>query len=212
MHNVAIRSFCLFVVIAFFGASALADIPPPPPQRGFKRVPYEHVLKLESEMPGYKFYPFQRMGLGGQEKVGDELKLGKETGVPVASSSSPSVRTGVVAVPRKVMDDLGTKENLAKLLSRDNKDKLPKGVVVYETRGTIQDLKNDDPRSKVENVITVSPDETAGVKFKAAETPTPARKDAAAPATSKLPTGTLIGSIALALAAVTLGGWFVRRK
>jgi hypothetical protein len=84
--------------------------------------------------------------------------------------------------------------------------------VIYETRGTIQDLKNDDPRSKVENVITVSTDETAGAKFKAAETPAPAKKDAAAPSATKLPTGTLIGSIALALAVVTLGGWYVRRK
>jgi hypothetical protein len=211
MHD-TIRSACLFAVIAVLGASAFADIPPPPPQRGFKRVPYEHVLKLATELPEYKFYPFQRLGLGGEEKVGEELQLSKDTGVPVASSSSPSVRTGVVAVPRKVMEDLGTKEKLAKLLSRDNKDKLPAGVVIYETRGTIQDLKNDDPRSKVENVITVSPDETAGVKFKAAESPGPAKKDAAAPSTTKLPTGTLIGSIALALAVVTLGGWYVRKK
>jgi hypothetical protein len=113
MHNIAIRSVCLIGMIACFGASALADIPPPPPQRGFKRVPYEHVLKLESEMPDYQFYPFQRMGLGGQEKIGAELQLNKDNGVSVPSSSSPSVRTGVVAVPRKVMDDLGTSENPA---------------------------------------------------------------------------------------------------
>jgi hypothetical protein len=119
-----LRVVCSLAVVAALVAPVAADIPPPPPQKGFKRVPYESVLKLAAELPGYKFYPFQRLGLGGQETVGDELKLGTDKGVPVHSSSSPSVRTGVVAVPDKVMDELKTRENLAKLLSRDNKDKL----------------------------------------------------------------------------------------
>jgi hypothetical protein len=199
-------------MVACFTLSAVADIPPPPPERGFKRVPYENVMKLETELPGYKFYPFQRMGLGGQETIGDELKLGTETGMAVPSSSSPSVRTGVVAVPEKVMDELKTKGNLAKLLSRDNKDKLPDGVVVYETRGTSRDLKERDPRTKVENVITVSLDEKAGVKFTAKETPEPPSKDAAPEPSTRPPLAMLIAGIVAALAIVALGFWYVRRK
>src|SRR5690349_13514055 len=122
-------------VVACFTLSALADVPPPPPEKGFKRVPYEHVLKLEKETPGYKLFTF-RGAVFGDPTIGDELKLGKEKGVAVPGSSSPSFRTGVVAVPEKVMEELKTKENLAKALSRENKDKLPAGVVVHETRGT----------------------------------------------------------------------------
>ena len=169
-------------------------------------------MKLETDLPGYKFYTFRRLGLGGQETIGEELKLGTEKGVAVPSSSSPSVRTGVVAVPGKVMDELKTKENLAKLLSRDNKDKLPAGVVVHETHGTVRDLKESDPRTKVENVITISRDEKAGVKFTAKDAPAPPGKDAAPEPSKRPPLAMLIAGIAAALAVVTLGVWYFRRK
>ena len=207
-----VRFACSLAMVACFTLSAVADIPPPPPGKGFKRVPYENIMKLGTELPGYKFYTFQRLGLGGQETIRGELKLGTENGIAVPSSSSPSVRTGVVAVPEKVMDELKTKENLAKLLSRDNKDKLPAGVVVYETRGTIRDLKESDPRTKVENVITVSLDEKAGVKFTAKETPEPPTKDAAPEPLTRPPLAMLIAGIAAALAMVLLGVWDFCRK
>ena len=203
-----VRFACSVALVACFTGSAVADIPPPPPAKGFKRVPYEQTLKLEAELPGYKFYPFQRLGIGGQETIGEELKFGTEKGVAVPSSSSPSVRTGVVAVPGKVMDELKTTENLAKLLSRDNKDKLPDGVVVHETHGTVRDLNESDPRTKVGNIITVSRDEKAGVKFTAKELPAPPGKEAA----PKPPLAMLISGIAAALAVVMLGLWYVRRK
>jgi hypothetical protein len=205
-----VRIACPVALVACFTGLAVADIPPPPPEKGFKRVAYEQRLKLEADLPGYKFYPFQCLGIGGQETIGDELKPGTDKGVVVPSSSSPSVRTGVVAVPAKVMDELKTKENLAKLLSRDNKDKLPAGVVVHETRGTIRDLNERDPRTKVENIITVSRDEKAGVKFTAQEVPPD--KDAAPKPSGRPPLAMLIAGIAAGLAVVTLGIWFVRRK
>lgn len=207
-----IRFACTFAIAACFTYSAVADVAPPPPGKGFKRVPYEHVLKLETELPGYKFYPFQRMGLGGKDVIGDELQLGTDRGVAVPSSSSPSVRTGVVAVPVKVMDELQTKENLAKLLSRDNKEKLPAGVVVYETRGTAQDLKESDPRSKVENVIIISRDEKAGVTFTAKEPPAALNTDDTSESSNGLPWAMLIAGIAAGLAIVALGVWYLRRK
>jgi hypothetical protein len=198
---------CSLAVVACFTLSAVADIPPPPHVKGFKRVPYEHIMKLETELPGYKFYTFQRQGLGGQETIEDELKIGTENGRAVPSSSSPSVRTGVVAVPEKVMDELKTKVNLGKLLSWDNKDKLPAGVVVYETYGTIWDLWESDPRTKVENVVIVSLDDKAGVKFAAKETSAPPSKDAGPESSTRPPLAMLIAGIALALAIVTLGIW-----
>jgi hypothetical protein len=215
-----VRFVCSLAILACFTLSAAADIPPPPPAKGFKRVPYENIIKLDTEVPGFKFYTFQRLGLGGQETIGNELKLGTQTGVAVPSSSSPSVRTGVVAVPEKVMDELKTKENLAKLLSRGNKDELPAGVVVYETRGTSRDLKSSDPRAKVENVVTVSLDEKAGVKFTAKETPAPPSEDAgpqtsedsAAETSTRPRLAMLIAGIAAPLAIVMLGIWYFRRK
>jgi hypothetical protein len=208
-----VRIIGTFAIIACFTLPSVADIPPPPPGIGFKRVPYEYIMILKTEIPGYKFYPFQQLGLGGQETVGDELKLGTKGGVAVSSSSSPSVRTGVVAAPVTVVEELETKENLAKLLSRDNKDKLPAGVVVYETHGTIRDLKTSDPRAKVENVITVSLDDVAGVKFTAKETPAPrdgaATRNDAAPV--RIRPAMLIAGIAMAMAVAVLGVKYVGR-
>ena len=207
-----VRFACSVATVACFALSAVADIPPPPPAKGFKRVPYEYVMKLETELPAYNFYTFRRLGLGGQETIGEELKLGTEKAVAVPSSSSPSVRTGAVAVPKKVMDELKTKENLAKLLHRDNQGKLPAGVVVYETRGTARDLKERDPRTKVENVVTVSPDEKAGVKFTAKETPAPAGTDQDPEPPTQPSLAKVIAGLAAAAAMVALGLWYVRRK
>jgi hypothetical protein len=199
-------------IVAGFTSAAMADIPPPPPERGFKRVPYENVLILKQEMPEYKFFPFQRLGIGGKETLGSELKVGTKTAIAVPSSSSPSVRTGVVAVPKKVLEELKSEENLAKLLYRDYKGKVPEGVVVYETFGSVSDLKNSDRRTKVENVITVSKDEKAGVKFSAKETPEPPGKNSDGKTTSRSSLGNIIAGLSLTLAMVTLAFWAVRRK
>lgn len=208
-----IRFACSLALVACFTLSAVADIPPPPPAKGFKRVPYQYIVKLESELTGYKFYTWAGWGLRGPEKdIKDELKLGTDSGVAVPSSSSPSVSTGVIAVPEKVMDELKTKENLAKLFSRENKAKLPAGIVIFETRGTIRDLKESDPRTKVENVITVSRDEKAGVKFTGKETPEPASKEKAPEPSTRPPLAMLFAGIAVSLAMVTLGVWYCRRK
>ena len=207
-----VRFLCSAAVVVCVACSAVADIPPPPPERGFKRVPYVHSLKLDTDLPGYRFFPFQRLGLGGKETVGEELKLGTDAGVAAPSSSSPSVRTGVVAVPTTVMDGLKTKENLAQLLGRTNKDPLPAGVVVHETRGTTLDLRERDPRTKVEVVITVSRDEKAGVKFTLKEPPAPPAGDGPPAERPQSPLALLFAGLAAALAAVTLGVWYVRRK
>lgn len=207
-----VRNACSMAMVACFTWSAVADIPAPPPGRGVKRVPYEHIMKLETELAGYKFYTFQRLGLGGQHTIGEELQLGTETGRAVPSSSSPSVRTGVIAVPVQVMDELKTKENLAKLLARDNKDKLPAGVVVYETHGTQRDVKESDRRTKVENVITVAVDEKAGVRFTAQETPEPPSAGASPEPAPRSPSALVIAGIAAATVMATLGVWYFRRK
>src|SRR5205085_2390059 len=117
-----------------------------------------------------------------------------------------------VAVPEKVMQELKTKENLAKLLSRDNEGKLPAGVVVYPTRGTTRDLKGSDPRTKVENVVTISSDEKAGVKFTAKETPPPSLKEDGSDASTQLPVGTIMAGLASALAIASAGIWYFRGR
>jgi hypothetical protein len=58
----------------------------------------------------------------------------------------------------------------------------------------------------------VSADEKAGVKFAAQETPAPTEKDGA-PESPKRPTAALpIAGVAVALAVVTLGLWYFRRR
>ena len=82
----------------------------------------------------------------------------------------------------------------------------------YETRGTTRDLKGGDPRTKVENVITVSRDDKAGVKFTAKETPALQGKDAASEPPARPPLAMVIAGMAAALAIGTLGVWCFRRK
>lgn len=205
-----VRFACAVVLVAGVAWPAAADIPPPPPAAGFKRVPFVHVLKLDAEAPGYKFFPFQRLGLGGKETLGDELTLAADKGVAVPGSASASVRTGVVAVPAAVWDELKTKENVAKLLSRENKEKLPAGVVVFTTFGTSRDVSERDPRAKVENIVTITRDEKAGVKFTAKEAPAPEGTEPAP--TARPPLALLVAGVAAGLGVVTLGLWYARRK
>lgn len=195
-----VRFALALAMIACCTASAVADVAPPPPEKGFKRVPYQYIVKLETEPSGYKFYAFRDRGPA--RTIGDELKLGTENGVAVPSNPRPHDNIGVVAVPEKVMNELKTKENLAKLLFGGNNDKLPAGVVVYETRGIERDLKESDPRTKVEIVITISVDENDGVKFSVKETPEPSTQP---------PLAIVIAGIAAALAIATLGIWYFRR-
>lgn len=209
------RSF-VFALVFGFTLTALADLPPPPPAAGRKRVPLEHVLKLAEEMDDYEFYPFQRLGIGGNEKVGERLKVDTNVGVPVSSSQSASVRTGVVAIPVQAMKKLGTTEKLGALLHRNNKEKLPAGLVVHETYGTIEDISVRDSRKKVVNVITVSRDEKAGVRFTEAQVPGP---PGAAPSPNKSSgnsgqssLGTVIAGVVFSLAIASAGVIFLRRK
>lgn len=202
-----VRFVLFFAVVVGSTLLAVADIPPPPPGPGMKRVPYEHVLKLGAEIPGYKFYTY-RGGVGGGDSI-EELKLTKDRGVIVPASSSASVRTGVMAVPVKVVDELKTNEKLAEVTSWRNKDNIPTGVVLYATYGTSQDLKSNDPRTKVESVITITPDDKAGVKFIAEVTPA-ANKGAANETQPR--SAMLIAGVSGSLAIVTLGLWWMRRQ
>lgn len=201
-----------FALLVSFAAAAIADLPPPPPGRGFKRVPFENVLKLKEELPEYRFYTFQRLGIGGKETIGAELKVNTKTGVPVPSSSSPSVRTGIVAVPKKVMEELKSEENLAKLLYRDYEGKLPEGMVVHETYGSTADLKTADRRTKVENVITAAKDAKSGVVFSEKETPEPQSKGTEGKTSSRSSLGNVVAGLSLTLAAITLGFLVMRRR
>ncbi len=199
-------------------AIALADLAPPPPGPGFKRVPFEHVMKLAAEIDDYQFYPFERMGINGKEQVGERLKLTTTTGVPVRSSSSPSVWTGVVAVPSKQMEELQSTDELAKLLKRENLDKLPAGIVIHVTFGTIDDITVLDPRSKVVNVVTVSRDEKAGVRFTEQVEPAPpgVRVPVVGEVIGQVSSGpawfTLVAGAFLAAAIASIGLVVFRRK
>ncbi|MFO0818311.1 MAG: hypothetical protein U1A77_10245 [Pirellulales bacterium] len=178
---------CLLALALVFGftLAAVADVAPPPPTTGLKRVPLEHVLILATKMDDYEFYTFERLGINGDEVVGKRLEVNTKDGVPVPSNQSASVRTGVVAIPVQAMEKLGSTEKLAALLHRDNKEKLPAGLVVHETNGLIEDIPVRDSRKKVVRVITASRDEKAGVRFTETQLPT---ASGAAP-TGKAPTG-----------------------
>lgn len=207
------RSLALVLVFGL-ALPVLADVPPPPPAAGLKRVPLEHVLKLAQEMDDYEFYTFQRLGIGGKEEVGERLKVGTKEGVPVPSNQSPSVRTGVVAIPVEAMTTLGSTKKLAALLHRDNQEKLPAGLVVHETNGEIEDIPRRDSRKKVVNVITVSRDEKAGVRFDEAQQAGPpgAAPNKSSENSQPLPAGAIIAGVCLSLAIASAGVIFLRRK
>lgn len=205
-----LRVVCLLAVLLLGTLTVMADIPPPPPEAGFKRVPCEHVVKLGGEIPGYKFYTFEQFGLNGDITV-KELALTQDKSVAVPAADSPSVWMGVLAVPTKIVEQEKTAANLSKLLARDGQAKRPAGVVIHTTRGTQRDLKTNDPRSKVENVITISADDKAGVKFTAAEAAAVPGKNTSSETTTP-PSGTMLAGVAMSLALVTSGLWWVRRK
>ncbi|MFO0901695.1 MAG: hypothetical protein U0939_01775 [Pirellulales bacterium] len=207
-----------FAIVIGIASTAVADLPPPPPPKGFKQVPLQHELRLAVEIADYQFFTFERLGIGGKENVSEPLKLSVETGVPVPSSQSASVRTGVVAVPAALVKELKTPANIAALLYRENADKLPAGVVVHETNGTVQDIPKKDPRTKVVKVITVSRDDKAGVRFSEAATPAPADTKSSAAETSSSalalhkPWRTLAAGVFLAAAFASIGLRFLRRR
>lgn len=204
-----IRFLAALALVASIVSNARADIPPPPPAKGLKRVPYEQLVKVSQEIPGYRFYAFQRLGINGTPTV-KELKLSTDKPVPVPSSSSASVWTGILVLPEKMAADLKTNDNIAKLLNRETEMNRPAGLVIHSTNGETHDLKQNDPRTKVENIITISPDDKAGVKFSSAETPAPPSKKSSSDATP--PSSTMFAGLAIAGAVMTGGLWWVRRK
>lgn len=206
-----LRSVCSLTIIAVLAASALANIGPPPPAKGFKRVGVEYLLKLDKEIPGYQFYKLKSSNTGAAI-VEEQLKLEPEKGLSLSASSLPSFWSGVVAVPSKVMDELQTTENLAKLLTRENEDKRPAGIVMYVTGGFNKELKVNDPRSKVETVTTITADDKLGVKFTAVETPAPANKEAGDESSMRPHSGTMFAGMAMSVAFLTSGLWWFRRK
>lgn len=206
-----VRVACLVALLMTGALTAVADIPPPPPAKGLKRVPLEHVMKLDKEIPGYKFYTYTGSP-GGGDTLGEELKLDTEKGVVVPGSSSASFWTGVVAIPETVLKENKSKKKKEQLLARENRDKLPAGIVFFMTSGTDQDLKKNDPRDKVENLITISADEKAGVKFTASGTPALPTSAAPSESSTQPPAGMLIGGIAMSVAFVSSGLWWFRRK
>lgn len=224
---------CLLALALVFGftLAAVADVAPPPPTTGLKRVPLEHVLILATKMDDYEFYTFERLGINGDEVVGKRLEVNTKDGVPVPSNQSASVRTGVVAIPVQAMKKLGSTEKLAALLHRDNKEKLPAGLVVHETNGLIEDIPVRDSRKKVVRVITASRDKKAGVRF--TETQLPAASGAAptgkapagaaptdaTPATNKSsanfrqpPMGAVVAGVFMSLVIASVGLMFLRKK
>lgn len=209
-----VRSLCslsvVAAIVASFALTAVADIPPPPPAQGLKRVPLEHVVKLGDEIPGYMFYAFQQFGLNG-EITTKELALSKDKGVVVPAADSPSVWMGVLAVPQKIVEQEKTPENLAKLLSRFDDKKLPTGCVVHSSRGTSMDLRETDPRAKVEQVITISADDKAGVKF-TVEQPAAVKKATGGESSAIPPAATMFAGAALSVTLVTSGLLWFRRK
>jgi hypothetical protein len=116
----------------------------------------------------------------------------------------------VLAVPDKIVEEQKTPENLAQLLDRRNEQKLPPGVVIHSTGGTIRDLPENDPRKKVEQLITITADEKAGVNFTAVEQPAAPSQKSSSEASP--PSATMFAGIALAGAIVSGGLWFWRRK
>lgn len=207
---------CRFITcLAMFASlplTVIADLAPPPPAKGLKRVPYENTIKLESEIPEYKFYSFKRVGLSGEDEIGEELKLSTKATVTVASGASPSIRTGIVAVPVKVMEELKSKENLAKRLDLDYEGKRPKGVVVFEIFGSSRDIKDGDRRITIENVITISRDKKEGVKFTSKESAAPRNNDAAPAKSSLEPLSIQIATVAFGMAIASLAVWVVRLR
>jgi hypothetical protein len=218
-----IRCACSFAIVACYSYPALADVAPARPYPGC--LLSKHVIKLDQEIPGYRFFLFHGTDAGG-ETIDRELKLSTEKALVIPDTDTPPLVRGVIAVPDKVMDELKNNDNLAKLCARNSMDKRPPGVVVRWYRGFFGDLRKGDPRTTIIMLSTVSPNEEKGVKFSTRETsepltleelpetsqPSATRKaDPTEPAPQPR-SATVMAGIAIAVAVAAGGLWWFRRK
>ena len=217
-----IRSVISLAVVACFAVTALADMAPPRPYPGC--LLSKHVIKLDQEIPGYRFFLFH----GTNDKditIDRELKLSTEKALVIPDTDTPPLKRGVIALPLKVADELKTKENVAKLCAGNGSTKRPPGVVVRWYRGFFNHPRRGDPRRTIVMLITVAPDRQMGVKFSYVETSATsaplameelpevsATKNTATESTTLSRTATVMIGIALTVAVVTEGLWIFRRK
>lgn len=217
------RTFFLLATIVCSTQSSMADLAPDRPHS--RSVFSKHLIKLDTEIPGYEFFLFH----GKQDEkvtIDRELELSTEKALAIPDNDTPPLVRGILAVPEKVMQEYQTHERLAELCKRENRGKLPPGVVVGRYRGFYREPRQGDPRTTIVWLITLSPDEAKGVKFGYREitepiptieltesmTPKPANKNDAYDSSSQPRSATVIAGIALAVAMVTGGLWLYRRN
>ena len=221
-----IRYLCSVLLACTVCSSASADLPPLTPDPGFKRVWSQHVIKLEKEIPGYRFFWILNLrnseNNAGVQNVELKLSTEKFTILPELSELSLS---RIVAVPNQIMEELKTVENLAKFFDRNGSIR-PAEIKSSSTRSFYRDIKQDDPRSRIVMLITVSPDDKGGVKFNSQETtdptllqelkevttPNPTNKNESYDSPNQPRFATVIAGITMAVAIATAGIWFYRKK
>jgi hypothetical protein len=202
--------FCSLFIFAGLVLTALSDVPPQHPPLGFKRIPSAYVVKLDKELPAYKFYVYQQ-NVDNKECKFEELKLQTETCIAVPGSFGAPLMTGVIAVPVKLMEEVKTLDNLTKLMPPEYQATRPAGLVIRSTRIANHDVKVNDPRTKIEIILTITPDDQKGVKFTAVETPPPANMEIPAESSKQPPAATMFAGLAFSLSMITTGLWWFRR-
>ena len=214
-----LRYICSVAFLVWFALAALADVGPPRPYPGCMLS--KHVIKLDQEIPGYRFFLFH--GTNDKDiRVDRELKLSTKKALVIPDTDTPPLKRGVIALPLKLADELKTKENVAKLCAGDGYTKRPPGVVVRWYRGFFGHPDRFTHRTTIVMLITVYPDSQNGVKFSTWETSAPltmeqlpepfATRYIASESTPLPRFATVFIGIALTVAIVTEGLWFYRKK
>jgi hypothetical protein len=209
-----------FAVVAvatlIVGSAVWADIPPPPPAAGLKRVPVEYKVGLTQEFPESTFFLINAWGAVTSVK---EIKL-----IPKEPSAVTVARFGttLVAVPKQAVKGYATEKELHDAVIGG---KVTGAVKLEIGSSSFSDIKKEDSRTKiVKEFIVEKIDPKEGIILRKAKKNEKGTGDAPEDedpesASAKgdvsfvdIPLGGMWVAGVAAFLALTLGGlWLVRR-
>ena len=134
------KRFVVALAALIVGSAVWADIPPPPPAAGFKRVPIEYKVELAQAFPEFTF--FQVDYWGGVTTVKGINLIPKEPSVVKVAHRG----TSLFAVPKEAVKGYATEKELHDAIIHVKVT----GAAWLQIGGdTSPDIKKEDPRTEI---------------------------------------------------------------
>ena len=139
------KRFVVALAALIVGSAVWADIPPPPPAAGFKRVPIEYKVELAQAFPEFTFF---LVNWGPQGTVKEIKLIPKEPSVVKVGHYG----TRLFAVPKEAAKGYATEKELHDAITDL---KVPGAARLQIGSDTSPDIKKEDPRTKIVKVYIV---------------------------------------------------------